>query len=143
MAYSILIVDDDEITRDIISEYLKTNEKLNILTAKDGESALRLIEQKKIHIMLLDISMPGMNGIDVLKETKKIDPLIQVIMITAFSTLDRVIESLMHGAIDYLTKPFKSPEELRRIVNISVERLDRWKDVLKYTAQNPINNKDK
>ncbi len=137
MPYSILIVDDDEITRDIVTQYLKDNEKLNTLTAKDGESALRVVEQKKIHIMLLDISMPGMNGIEVLKEVKKIDPLIQVIMMTAFSTLDRVIESLMHGAIDYLTKPFKSPDELKRIVNISVERLDRWKDVLKYTSQNP------
>ena len=138
MPYNILIVDDDEITREIVVQYLKDNEKLNILTAKNGESALKLIREKKIHIMLLDISMPDLNGIEVLKETKKLDPLIQIIMMTAFSTLDRVIESLMEGATDYLTKPFKSPDEVKKIVNTSIERLDRWKDVLKYTSRNPV-----
>ncbi len=135
MPYNLLLVDDDEITRNIIQEYLKNYDILNILTAESGERAIDVIEKQKIHIVLLDISMPGMDGIEVLKVIKKIDPIAQVIMMTAHSTMERIIESLINGAIDYIPKPFKSAEEIRKLIDISLERLERWKEVLKYTSQ--------
>ncbi len=82
---------------------------------------------KKFNIILLDINMPGMDGLDTLQAIKSIDFSIQVVMMTAYSTFEKTMKSLEYGATDYILKPFDDLEQILHLVKISEERLDRWK----------------
>lgn len=101
----ILVVDDEEQIAFFLSEFLKTK-GYEVYVAMDGRSALQEVKSKKPHVVLLDIMMPGLSGIDVLKEIRKIDPEIGVIMATALMDKDLAKSALEMGAYDYITKPF-------------------------------------
>ena len=94
MKLNTLIVDDDEMVLTLLGQYLKERDNLNVQKVNNPKEALKIINQEKVHIMILDIVMPEMDGITLLEEAKKVDPLTHVIMMTADSTLGRVIESL-------------------------------------------------
>jgi len=79
--------------------------------------------------------MPEMDGITLLREAKKVDPLTHVVMMTADSTLGRVIDSLGSGALDFVMKPFTNRDEINEVVEGSISRWNRWNNVLKETAQ--------
>ena len=102
----ILIVDDDSELRANLSEILK-GAGYHIAEVPSGKEAIEKIASKDFDIALLDLMMPRMNGIDVLKEIKKIKPKIKVIMITAFATVENAVEAIKKGASDYISKPFK------------------------------------
>jgi len=101
----ILIVDDEAEICTILKDYF-TLKNYEVYTASDGLSALNLIREVKPHVVLLDILMPGMSGIDTLKEIRKYDPNLGVIMVTALTDKDTVEKVLELGADDYITKPF-------------------------------------
>ena len=122
----------------LLSQYLKDREELSVKTVTTPGEALDIINKEKVHILVLDIVMPEKDGITLLEEAKKVDPLTHVIMMTADSTLGRVIESLGYGAMDFVMKPFESPEDITSVVDVSIQRWDRWNRVLKKTARKTL-----
>jgi two-component system, NtrC family, response regulator AtoC len=105
MPYSILIVDDEELTQRTISRALR-EEGFEVFVASSGEDALKTFCEEKPHITLLDIVLPGMDGVEVLRQIKSSTPAAVVIMMSAYHMVDRAVESMKLGAYDYLTKPF-------------------------------------
>jgi len=89
-----------------------------------------MIKREKVDIILTDISMPEMNGLDVLKNVKDIDAFAQVIIMTGYSTSDLAIECLRYGANDYLLKPFDDMEAIVNLINITIEKIIRWKKII-------------
>lgn len=138
MVLNTLIVDDDEMILTLLRQYLKERDTLKVQTVSTPGEALKILNDQKIHILILDIVLPEMDGITLLEKAKKIDPLTHVIMMTADSTLGRVIESLGYGAMDFVMKPFASPEDITDVVDISIQRWDRWNAVLKKTARKTL-----
>ena len=102
---SILIVDDEPDILIVLGEFL-SSEGFKVLTAKDGKQALEKIKEFEIDLVLLDIAMPEMNGIDTLKEAKVLKPELSVIMITAYRDAEKVVEAFRLGAYDCIFKPF-------------------------------------
>jgi DNA-binding NtrC family response regulator len=138
MKLKTLIVDDDKMVLALLRQYLKAREELDVSTADTPGEALDMIKKEKFHLLISDIVMPEMDGITLLEEAKKADPLTHVIMITADSTLGRVIESLGNGAMDFVMKPFMSPEDILDVVDVSIQRWERWNRVMKKTARKTL-----
>ena len=105
---TILIVDDDKSIRYSLKRMFE--EKYSILTAQNGEEALDRIKESSPDLTIMDIKMPGRNGIDVLKEIKSIDPKSLLIIMTAYGTTETAIEAMKYGAFDYILKPFPIPQ---------------------------------
>jgi len=116
----ILVVDDERSMRELLMIVLR-REGHQVHLAEDGPAALAVLERHAIDVLVSDIKMPGMSGVDVLREAKRIDPDIVGIMITAFASTETAVEALRLGAYDYLTKPF-DVEELKSKVNNALER---------------------
>ncbi len=104
---TLLIVDDEEGPRQSLRIVFKND--YNVLVASDGLEAIMLARSNPIAVVVCDIMMLGMSGVEVLKELKQIDPLVEVIMLTAFETIETARQALRHGASDYLNKPFDIP----------------------------------
>jgi DNA-binding NtrC family response regulator len=118
--YNILIVDDEKIVRDSLFHWFE-EEGYYVDTAEDGESALRKYEKGKYDLLLLDMKMPGMSGIDLLTKIKSIDKDSLIILITAFASVPTAITALKQGAYDYVTKPV-DPDELAHLVKKALEQ---------------------
>ena len=102
---NVLLVDDEAPFVETMTKRL-TKRDLSIIPAFSGEEALeRLKEHKNIEVIILDVKMPGMNGIETLQEIRKRHPLIGVIMLTGYATVESAIEGMKWGAFDYLMKP--------------------------------------
>ena len=100
----ILVVDDEHEACDALKEFLSMK-GYEVSTAQDGQTALRKIKEYDPQIVLLDVIMPGMNGIKVLQQIKKMDPKIGVIMVTVVTDETQAKKALQLGAYDYITKP--------------------------------------
>jgi DNA-binding response OmpR family regulator len=100
----------------MLETFLLRSEKFDIKTFIDPEVAIREIKHNRYDLILLDIMMPQMDGIDFLEQIKKLQPNIKVIMMTAYSTMDKVIDSNKIGADDYVTKPFISLRDIENKV---------------------------
>ena len=116
---NILVVDDDLGPRESMRMILKPLH--NVFTAEDGEAALRLLQEKPIDLVTLDLKMPGMHGIDVLKEIKKLFPSIEVIIVTGFGSLQTATEAIKHGVNSYISKPYNL-SEINSLIEKSIER---------------------
>jgi DNA-binding NtrC family response regulator len=125
MSKPILIVDDEKNIRLTLSTAL---ESLGIETdtAEDGEEALAKLREKEFGLILLDLHMPGVNGMEVLRQVREISPDIRAIIITAYGTVELAVEAMKLGAIDFVQKPFV-PEEVRETVLRVVDR-EKLKD---------------
>jgi two-component system response regulator PilR (NtrC family) len=117
---TILIIDDEEIMREIL-EALLTREGYQVRMASSGEAGLELARSTTFDAAIVDVMMPGMDGIAVLQELKKLDDDLPVLMITAFASVETAIVAMKLGAFDYVTKPFKNDEVLV-VVRNGVER---------------------
>ncbi len=111
MSYKIAVVDDENEILSVISRFLTKDGKYNVTTFSNPVTALNAIDSS-YDVVLSDIMMPQMNGLDLLKKLKEKNSDINVIMMTAYSTLDKVLESHRSGAQHYVMKPFKSLQEL-------------------------------
>lgn len=109
MSERILVIDDSESMRKLISETL-TNEGFTVDVASDGISAIRMIKSNPYDLITLDVEMPGLRGIEVLRIIKKIDTNICVIMVTSIATIQTAINAIRQGAYDYITKPFDTED---------------------------------
>ncbi len=112
---SILVVDDEQRFVDEIEEFLK-NKKFKVFSAKHPFKALEMVKENAPDIAILDIRLPGMNGLDLLHEIKKIKPLTEVIMISGHGDMNTVIEAMRKGAIDYFAKPFRLADVYKAII---------------------------
>ncbi len=115
----LLIVDDEDIVRESLCDWLSSI-GYKVLTAKCGEEALRIIKQKKVKIMIADLIMPGMNGIELMKKARTIIPAISTVIITAHGTIQTAIAAIREGAYDYIEKPF-CPEKIELLIRNLVE----------------------
>ena len=117
----LLIVDDEVEICDFLKSFFEER-NYEVKTASSGQAALGVVDQFKPHVVLLDIKMPGMDGIQVLGEIKKKHPRVKVIMVTALETRDKIEECLRLGADNYITKPL-SLEYLENDVREKIESL--------------------
>src|SRR3954451_25386600 len=141
----ILIVDDEEVLRDVLDAVLR-REGFEVVMAASGEEALAVLdEDDNIDLVILDIMLPGISGIDTLRALRLWNPSLPVIIITAFSSIDGAIEAVKHGAFHYIPKPFKNEEvilsvnkalEQRRLSNDNERLMAELSE--KYTASNII-----
>lgn len=108
-ATRILIVDDEPAIRETLAEMLNI-EGREVMTAASGEEALALLQKGNFDLMLLDLVMPGLGGLQVMDRARKIAPSTIIIMLTAHGTLSSAIQAMRHGAHDYLLKPTSVPK---------------------------------
>ncbi len=118
--YRILVVDDEESMRDFLSIMLH-REGYQVDTAVDGAQAVVHLREHSYDLVVSDIKMPRMTGLELLAHIKERTPETVVLMVTAFSTTDEAVDAMKQGAYDYITKPFKN-EEIRLIVKNALER---------------------
>ena len=121
--FSVLVVDDEEDFLDTLVKRLKKR-KISTIGVKSGEEALEVIRDKLIDVVILDIKMPGgMDGIETLREIKKIQPICEVILLTGHGSMETSIEGMKLGAFDYLLKPVKLEELFPKLAE-AFERKD-------------------
>ncbi len=119
----IMLVDDEE-------RFLATTSKLlnkkgyDVFTATNGFDALDKIKEHLIHVVVLDVKMPGMNGNDVLREIKRLHPLVEVIMLTGHATIESAVDGLKTGACDYMSKPADIDELIAKAESAFARRQD-------------------
>jgi DNA-binding NtrC family response regulator len=120
MSARILIADDEEI---VIRSCLRIldGDDFQVEAVQDGREALRKIEENLYDVMILDIMMPNMDGLEVLRRVKETHPNVDVIMITGLSQIDTAVQAMKLGAFDYISKPFE-PDELKLVVQRALER---------------------
>src|SRR3989442_3971479 len=119
MAETILIVEDDPHVVLPNEEILKPS-GYEVITAESGEAAERILRTSSIDVVITDLKMPKMGGLEVLRIARNVDPETIVILITAYPTVDTAVEAMKFGAVDYLVKPF-SVEQLRAPVKDALE----------------------
>jgi len=120
MKKNILVVDDEMGIRQSLQKILE-KEGYSVETASNGEEAFRIIRRGDIDLLITDIRMAGMDGVELLKVCKSVSPFTEVIMITGYASVDTAVDSMKQGAYDYITKPFKKIDILRA-VNKAIEK---------------------
>jgi DNA-binding NtrC family response regulator len=117
---TILVIDDEFDTREVLKDRL---ESLNyrVLTAATGKEGLERLERENPHMVLLDIELPDMNGLEMLGEIRKREHAVTVVMITAYGTIERAVRAMKEGAYDFIPKPFE-PDHIALIVAKALER---------------------
>jgi DNA-binding NtrC family response regulator len=120
MGDKILIVDDEPSNRNILGQEL-THEGYSVVAADDGREALRKVESARPDLIILDYMMPDLSGLEVLKELRKRENDIPVVMITAYGTMERAVEAMKEGAYDFITRPFE-PDHIVLVVRKALER---------------------
>jgi len=105
MPEKVLIIDDDEIVREVLIEHLE-NDGHEIVACSNGYRGLEIFRNDKFDLVILDLIMPGINGLEVLKEIKRFSPQAVVILITAFGSIENAVDAMRAGSFDYITKPF-------------------------------------
>ena len=116
---TVLVVDDELGPRESARAVLKNDYR--ILLAEEGEKALHIVKQEAVDIILLDLRMPGMSGIQLMERIRQLDSSIEVILVTGYASYDTVLEGLRLHAFDYIPKPFNVPH-LRGIVKHALAR---------------------
>jgi len=114
------IVDDKPTIRNLLEEFFQ-QEGFTVYTADDGKKAITLVQEANPHILLMDLRMPDMNGVEALQEIKKIRPEQLVIMMTAYGEEDIVEQAIRLGACDYISKPFDL-YELAKIIQSTLAK---------------------
>lgn len=114
----ILVVDDEVEACNVLNEFLSSKGH-EVFTALDGPTALKEVQKVKPHMVLLDMIMPGMGGVDVLKKIKELDPHISVVMVTVVADQEQAKKTLELGAFDYITKPV----DLKYLENVVMVKL--------------------
>jgi len=135
----ILVVDDEQIMRDGCTRILSTGD-LEVATADSGEAGLKAITKgDAFDVVLLDLMMPGISGMEVLEAIHKVDVNILVIVITGYATVESAVEAMKKGAYDFIPKPF-TPDQLRIIVNRALEKraLQREMELLKLEREKSL-----
>jgi len=119
---NILVVEDGQSQREMLRDFL-AEEGFAIAEAENGEKAVQQVKDGHYDLLLLDYKMPGLNGMEVLEQVKRINPEIDIVMMTAYGTIETAVDAMKAGAVDYITKPVDLEELLILINRISERRL--------------------
>jgi DNA-binding NtrC family response regulator len=112
--FKVMLVDDEKDFLETLCKRL-TKRKLDVTSANSGREAIAKIQEFPVDVVVLDVRMPGMNGIETLKEIKKIKPSVEVVMLTAHADVQVAIEGMELGAFDYLMKPMEIDDLLYKL----------------------------
>lgn len=118
MSDTVLVIDDERLFRTLVTDHL-AREGYRVLAAASGEEGLKMLEAERVHVVLLDIIMPGLDGMEVLRRIKAERPDLPVVMVTGYRTPERAINAVKEGAFDVVSKPVNL-EELAQIVGRAV-----------------------
>jgi len=121
--YRFLVVDDEPVARSLLRSILQTHGYTSVFEAPDGAAALAALRGSEFHVVLLDKNMPMLDGMEVLREGKKLRPWAEFIMITAYGSMESAIQAMDMGAFSYVTKPFSEIEIILRRIEGAVERV--------------------
>jgi Response regulator containing CheY-like receiver, AAA-type ATPase, and DNA-binding domains len=127
---NVLIIDDEESILSSLRRLLE-DKGYNVVTNTDPAAAIEYMRNNIVHIALIDITMPNLDGLSALSMIKDVNGITQIIMMSAYATTDRVIAALENGANDFLLKPFNNLEHVVSVVEESEKKLVRWQCVLK------------
>ena len=127
---NVLIIDDEESILSSLRRLLE-DKGYSVITNSDPVAAIEYMRNNLVHIALVDVTMPNLDGLSALSMIKEVNGLTQIIMMSAYATTDRVIAALENGANDFLLKPFNNLEHVVSIVEESEKKLVRWQGVLK------------
>ncbi len=111
MAARILLVDDDRLLREVVGDYLLAHD-YTVDLAESGENALELFEPGKYHIAIIDLVMPGMNGLELMRKIMQLDTNVYCLIMTGYPTIDSAYQAMVDGVSDYIIKPFQLSELL-------------------------------
>src|SRR5256712_6355692 len=128
MTASILVVDDEPAIQDILTWSLAA-EGYSVASAASGEEALTRFEEQDFDIIVTDIVMPGLNGLDLLERSRVLNPRASVIVMTAYAALETAITALRRGACDYLEKPFSMIVDKEQEPRLIRNQETVWKEV--------------
>lgn len=120
-APSLMIVDDELHVRESLASWF-TEDGYEVVTASSGKEALTVLGRRHIDVVITDIKMPGMDGLELLRRIRQVDPDVAVILVTAYASVATAVQALKEGAYDYLVKPF-DPEELSHVVEKACEKI--------------------
>ncbi len=140
----ILIAEDEENIRDLLVELLSQEDR-DITVIHDGLEAVRHLRKRSYDLLITDLMMPELDGIDVLHQAKKLHPQILVIIITGYASLETAIQAVKEGAYDYLRKPFRL-EELKISVDNACERIQLIREnrlLIEHLRKTPSDDKEK
>src|SRR3989475_6838330 len=132
---TVLVVDDEIGPRESLRVILKPD--YQVLVASEGEQAVQLVEQQPVDVVLLDLRMPGLSGIQVLEKIKFINAAIEVIVVTGYASYESVLEGLRLHAFDYIPKPFSIPH-LRDVVKRAATQRQIWQQQAKEMAEQQL-----
>ena len=119
MAASVLVIDDEQLMRDFVRETL-TRAGYKVAVAPDGKSGMEVLENEPIELVVTDLKMPQMDGLEVLRQVKTKFPGVNVVVMTAYATVETAVSALKAGAIDYIMKPF-TPDEIEVVAEKALE----------------------
>jgi DNA-binding NtrC family response regulator len=138
----ILVVDDEEIVRESLGGWLE-KDGYRVDMAEDGRAALQRLQSARYAVLIVDLKMPGMDGLQVLEQAKKLQPELAVVLMTAYATVDTAVSAMKMGAYDYLVKPF-DPEELSMLMQkiVSQQTLVRENAVLRQALKKEYRFRD-
>ena len=120
--YHLLVVDDEESVRQSLHNWF-LEDGYYVKTAKDAYEALAIMEQESWHIVLLDIKMPGMDGIELQRRIKSVNKEVIIIIMTAFASVETAVKALKQDAYDYIVKPF-NPDDLSRLIRNAIKQIE-------------------
>ena len=118
---NILVVDDEAVIREGMRRILES-EGFRVETSASGRAAVEKIQEREFDVVITDLKMPGMDGIEVLKAIKILQPDVPVIIITGYATVDTAVEAMKNGAFDYIAKPFTSEQITEKVQKSIAER---------------------
>ncbi|HSO21123.1 MAG TPA: response regulator, partial [Desulfosarcina sp.] len=119
--FRILVVDDELVVRESLKEWLQEEEGYSVTIAASGKEALAHLAGETCHLMLTDIKMPGMDGVELLEKAREIAPDLTVIMMTAYATVETAVDAMKIGAMDYLIKPFEPDNLIPMVAGVYAE----------------------
>ncbi|RLD09907.1 MAG: hypothetical protein DRI56_03515 [Chloroflexota bacterium] len=129
MSAKILIIDDEKAVRESLKDILEL-ENYTVTVAERGEKALEMLNEEEFDLILLDLKMPGINGVEVMHQANQLYPATKVIILTGHGSLESAIDAIRHGAEDYLLKPFKTEDILDSIARGLSEKVERQRKEL-------------
>lgn len=122
LASAVLVVDDEPVVRDVLARLLSREPDLVVLQAESAEDGLEILSERRVDLLVTDKNLPGLGGIELLREAKRRSPWLEAIMITGYASAESVIGAFSAGASDYLLKPFDDLQVVKAKLRSALER---------------------
>ena len=122
---NILIVDDEEEVLKMLKRHLEL-EGYDVTTTPDPVEAVEMMKENLFNMVVSDIRMPVLSGVELLRELRAVNPLVNIIIITGYSNMSYVVDCLASGAVDYFTKPIRDMDLFLQVIGQTQKRVERW-----------------